>query len=60
MRADAKARFRGARGEGGEAAATVEAIMRLKLVGEAECMSAIGYLDRLVAILTRLAGFVRH
>ena len=53
---DAKARFRGARGEAGEAAAAVEGILRLGLAGEHECMNALGQLDRLAAMLTRLGA----
>ena len=57
--ADAKNRFRVARGEANEAGAAVEAVLALKLVGECECTEALGLLVRLSAMLTRLGGFHR-
>jgi four helix bundle protein len=55
--ADAKNRFRIARGESNEAGAAVEAVRALKLVDEGACNDAIKLLVRLSSMLTRLGGF---
>ena len=54
---DRRQRFRCARGECNEAAAAVEAGLALGLLGETEANAVLGDLDRLAAMLTRLAGF---
>jgi four helix bundle protein len=57
--ADRLSRFRCARAEACEAAAALEALARLKLVGEAEADAVLGLLWRLCAMLTRLAKLRR-
>jgi four helix bundle protein len=53
---DRVARFRCARGEASEAAAAVEAVQVLELAPNDEIEAVLGLLDRLCAMLTRLAG----
>ena len=53
---DRLARFRCARGEASEAAAALEAVQLLHLVPGVDVERALGLLDRLCAMLTRLAG----
>jgi four helix bundle protein len=53
---DRKQRFRCARAECNEAAAAVEGALALGLVQEAEAEAVLVGLDRLAAMLTRLAG----
>ena len=53
---DRMARFRCARGEASEAAAALEAVLLLRLAPQNEVERALGLLDRLCAMLTRLAG----
>ena len=53
---DRLARFRCARGEASEAAAAIEAITLLRLAPESETNAVLGLLDRLCAMLIRLAG----
>jgi four helix bundle protein len=54
--ADRGARFRCARAEAGESAACIEAAQALSLVHQDEATDVIVLLDRLSAMLTRLAG----
>jgi four helix bundle protein len=54
---DRRQRFRCARGECNEAAAAVEAACCLGLIGETEANDVLVDLDRLAAMLTRLAGY---
>ena len=54
--ADRLARFRCARGEASEAAAALEAVQLLHLAPEADAEAVVVLLDRLCAMLTRLAG----
>ncbi len=54
---DRRQRFRCARGECNEAAAAVEGAFALGLISEAEAMGVLRDLDRLAAMLTKLAGF---
>lgn len=53
--ADRAARFRGARGEAGEAAAALEAVLLLGLAPAAQVDPVLVLLARLCAMLTRLA-----
>jgi four helix bundle protein len=53
--AERAARFRGARGEAGEAAAALQAAARLALAPSSQVQPAIALLARLCAMLTRLA-----
>jgi len=53
---DRLARFRCVRGEASEAAAAIEAIQLLKLAPIQETEALLALLDRLCAMLTRLAG----
>jgi four helix bundle protein len=53
---DRVARFRCARGEASEAAAALEAVALLGLAAVAEVEEILALLDRLCAMLTRLAG----
>jgi four helix bundle protein len=53
---DRLARFRCARGEASEAAAALEAIQLLRLAPEEDVEHVLVLLDRLCAMLTRLAG----
>ena len=53
--ADRAARFRGARGEAGEAAAALEAVLLLGLTPAAQAEPVLLLLARLCAMLTRLA-----
>jgi four helix bundle protein len=53
---DRLARFRCARGEASEAAAALEAVSLLRLAPDDEVERALALLDRLCAMLTRLAG----
>ena len=53
---DRLARFRCARGEASEAAAAVEAVQLLRLAPHDEAAHLLSLLDRLCAMLTRLAG----
>ena len=53
---DRLARFRCARGEASEAAAALEAIQLLRLAPQSDVEQVVGLLDRLCAMLTRLAG----
>ena len=53
---DRLARFRCARGEAAEAAAALEAVLLLRSAPPDEVERALGLLDRLCAMLTRLAG----
>ena len=53
---DRLARFRCARGEASEAAAALEAVQLLRLAPDEKINSVIQLLDRLCAMLTRLAG----
>ena len=53
---DRLARFRCARGEASEAAAALEAIQLLQLAPESDVEHVLVLLDRLCAMLTRLAG----
>ena len=48
-------RFRCARGEACEAAAALEGVLVLNLAPEAEILTLLALLDRLCAMLTRLA-----
>jgi hypothetical protein len=50
------ARFRCARGEAAEAAAALEAVQLLHLAPKHETDDVLALLDRLCAMLTRLAG----
>jgi len=50
------ARFRCARGEASEAAAALEAVQVLNLAPEQDVEAVLALLDRLCAMLTRLAG----
>jgi four helix bundle protein len=54
---DRRQRFRCARAECNEAAAAIEAAAALALVDETEANAVLVDLDRLAAMLTRLAGF---
>src|ERR1700689_4230916 len=54
---DRRQRFRCSRGECNEAAAAVEAAVALGLLTESETTPVLADLDRLAAMLTRLAGF---
>ena len=56
---DRLARFRSARGEASEAAAALEAVHLLGLAPTAQIDEALLLLDRLCAMLTRLAGLSR-
>ena len=53
---DRLARFRCARGEASEAAAALEAIQLLRLAPQSDVERVLLLLDRLCAMLTRLAG----
>ena len=53
--ADRLCRFRCARGEACESAAALEAVLVLNLAPETEIMALLALLDRLCAMLTRLA-----
>jgi four helix bundle protein len=53
--ADRLCRFRCARGEACEAAAALEGVLVLNLAPEAEILTLLALLDRLCAMLTRLA-----
>ena len=53
---DRLARFRCARGEASEAAAALEAVQLLRLAPSQEVDDVLALLDRLCAMLTRLAG----
>ena len=53
---DRLARFRCARGEAAEAAAALEAVLLLRLAPQDKVDRVLGLLDRLCAMLTRLAG----
>jgi four helix bundle protein len=53
--ADRLCRFRCARGEACEAAAALEGVLLLNLAPEAEILALLALLDRLCAMLTRLA-----
>jgi len=53
---DRRQRFRCARGECNEAAAAIEGALALGLIGEAEATAVLTDLDRLAAMLTKLAG----
>ena len=57
--ADRISRFRCARGEASEAAAALEATLILGLAPSAEVHEVMTLLDRLCAMLTRLAGLHR-
>ena len=50
------ARFRCARGEASEAAAALEAVQLLHLAPERDIGAVLSLLDKLCAVLTRLAG----
>ena len=54
--ADRMARFRCARGEASEAAAALEAVQLLHLAPDRDVGAVLSLLDRLCAMLTRLAG----
>jgi four helix bundle protein len=54
---DRRQRFRCARGECNEAAAAVEGAFALGLIAEDEATAVLADLDRLAAMLTKLAGF---
>jgi four helix bundle protein len=54
---DRRQRFRCARGECNEAAAAIEAAYCLGLIAETEANAVLVDLDRLAAMLTRLAGY---
>ena len=54
--ADRMARFRCARGEASEAAAALEAVQVLRLASDRDLALVLTLLDRLCAMLTRLAG----
>ena len=56
---DRRQRFRCARGECNEAAAAVEGAFALGLIAEEEATAVLAELDRLAAMLTKLAGFSR-
>ena len=56
---DRRQRFRCARGECNEAAAAIEGAMALGLVGEDDATKVLEGLDRVAAMLSRLAGFTR-
>jgi four helix bundle protein len=56
---DRLARFRCARGEASEAAAALEAVQLLQLAPAEQVDTALALLDRLCAMLTRLAGLGR-
>jgi four helix bundle protein len=58
--ADRISRFRTARGEASEAAAALEAVAILGLAPDTEVEAVMSLLDRLCAMLTRLAGMHRH
>lgn len=58
--ADRISRFRTARGEASEAAAALEAVAILGLAPNTEVEAVMSLLDRLCAMLTRLAGMHRH
>ncbi len=58
--ADRISRFRTARGEASEAAAALEAVAILGLAPDTEIEAVMSLLDRLCAMLTRLAGMHRH
>jgi four helix bundle protein len=58
--ADRISRFRTARGEASEAAAALEAVVILGLAPDTEVEAVMSLLDRLCAMLTRLAGMHRH
>jgi four helix bundle protein len=58
--ADRISRFRTARGESSEAAAALEAVAILGLAPDTEVDAVMSLLDRLCAMLTRLAGMHRH
>jgi four helix bundle protein len=58
--ADRVARFRCARGEASEAAAALEAIQLLRLTPDSQTDPVLALLDRLCAMLTRLARLTRH
>ena len=58
--ADRISRFRTARGEASEAAAALEAVAILRLAPDPEVDAVMSLLDRLCAMLTRLAGMHRH
>jgi four helix bundle protein len=57
---DRLARFRCARGEAAEAAAALEAAQLLRLAPIQEIETALALLDRLCAMLTRLAGLTHR
>jgi four helix bundle protein len=57
---DRLARFRCARGETSEAAAALEAVQLLRLASDKDVQSVIALLDRLCAMLTRLAGLAHN
>jgi len=57
--ADRISRFRCARGEASEAAAALEAVLVLGLASPTETQAVMTLLDRLCAMLTRLAGLHR-
>jgi four helix bundle protein len=56
---DRRARFRAARAEAGEAAAVLEGVHALGLVGSEQVEPVVALLWRLCAMLTRLAGYHR-
>ena len=58
--ADRLARFRCARGEASEAAAALEAVQLLSLAPDRDVETVIALLDRLCAMLTRLAGLTQR
>ena len=57
---DRLARFRCARGEASEAAAALEAVQLLRLAPDRDVETVIALLDRLCAMLTRLAGLTHR
>jgi len=57
---DRLARFRCGRGEAAEAAAALEAVQLLRLAPDQEIEGALVLLDRLCAMLTRLAGLTHR
>ena len=58
--ADRLARFRCARGEACEAAAALEAVQIFRLASDREIQVVMALLDRLCAMLTRLAGLTHN
>ena len=57
---DRLARFRCARGEASEAAAALEAVQILRLGSDREVQAVMALLDRLCAMITRLAGLTHN